>query len=180
MEDYKKGGKIKRMRKIKKMKKVKKVVVVKKPKINIRKQKIMTQEAKPFFGYANPPMPSAPAKPIDEIAYAKVSELLRKTEEENKKLQEQQKKVQDIQGQLMPFGGAGVQPDYEEIQNRIGFLEEIAKNEFSRRKQKPYQELPEKKEEYIKIEDVSKSKRGRPKGSKNKKAKKASEPQSEA
>ena len=114
MEEFRKGGRVKKQRKLLIKKKIKKKIKVKKPRVRVPKDKITSQRGFSMFGYAAPHTLAAPLKPTDEDVYSKISEAMRQTKEQQLKLEEQQKKAQDNM-QVAVINQPAIIPDYDEI-----------------------------------------------------------------
>lgn len=97
IEEYKKGGKVKR-RKVKKPRKKPRKKPARKP-----KDKITTQKAFDFFGYEVPSV-KIQTKPPDENIIASLGEQLKKAKDEQDEFKKQLKAIEDIKENQMPSG----------------------------------------------------------------------------
>jgi len=154
MDNYKKGGKVKKQRKKPIKKGLKKGLNVRKRRPKLQqvstKDKIITQPAFEMFGYRVPPM-QAPGKPIDEQAYSKISELLKKAEEERALTEKKRKEMEELKGsQMIPSGSSAISPDYDEIRRQM--------SDFDRR-QRALEDLAGQYNE-VKIDPVEFTKKG--------------------
>lgn len=158
MDDYKKGGRIRRKKMMKPKKKVVRVATIRERRPKLKKirtdDKIYTQPAFEMFGYklpqSNAPI-NAPGKPIDEEAYSKISQLYQKTSEEKTALEKKLKEIEEAKNlQLVP--SPAIKADYEKMMKKVQELEN-KQRDFYTSLQQPSMMIEEKKTPPV-IEEV--------------------------